>query len=104
MATHKDTDNDSDNEFTDADILQIIDYNGDFWEYYGIRIPTYIRTIPSIDRVNELTFDHNGQICETLMYSVEMPYTLKEYQSIYAIIGTDGKLYWNEDVDENASQ
>lgn len=69
---------------------QIINYNGKFWQYYGINIPDNIASVPSLDRVN--TYYKSG--FETELFGLCEPYTINEYQSKYSIIGIDGKLYW----------
>ncbi len=63
---------------------------------YGILIPNKIDSIPSIDGINR-RYRRWG---ETLMDGVcdedDYSYTLEEYQKKFAIVGTDGKLYWKE--------
>ncbi len=71
-----------------------INYNGEYWEFYEIKIPMNIESIPSIDRVNKITNRGGG---ETLAGGIEVkPYRLEEYQKKYAVMGIDGKLYWKE--------
>lgn len=67
-----------------------------FWKFYGILIPYNIESIPSIDGVNTICNRGGG---ETLMASIEdCSYTLEEYQKKYAKKGTDGKLYWKQQL------
>jgi hypothetical protein len=82
------------NCFTQNNNSQKINYNDEFWEYYGINIPTSISFIPSIDKINYI----NQNRTETLMGSVDKVerYTLEEYQKKYAVVGSDGKLYWKK--------
>lgn len=81
------------NLFAKYNNSQIINYNGEFWEYYHILIPINVDSVPSIDNVNRKS--RNGG--ETLLSGINVkPYTLKEYQKKYAIVGTDGKLHWKE--------
>ncbi len=85
------------NFFTKNNNSQIINYNGDFWVHYGIKIPTYINTIPSMDGINKISIRH-GLLTETLMARADDKegYTYEEYQDKYSIMGKDGKLYWKE--------
>ncbi len=85
------------NIFTKNKNSQIINYNGNFWEFYGIKIPTYIDTIPSMDGINKISIEH-GIITETLMSRLDNKegYTDQEYEDKYSIMGKDGKLYWKE--------
>lgn len=62
-----------------------------YWEYCGINIPFYIESVPCIDEVNKVYSD--GSETEV---DVDTELTLEEYQNKYAIIGSDGKLYWKE--------
>lgn len=63
-----------------------------YWEFYGIRIPNHIDSIPSMDKVNKIVSRGGG---ETLMLGVNVkPYTLKEYQTNFATKGKNGRLYW----------
>jgi hypothetical protein len=71
---------------------QIINYNGKFWKYCEINIPDDINCVPSLDRVNM----HYKDGSETEVFGTCKPYTIKEYQAKYSIVGIDGKLYWKE--------
>jgi hypothetical protein len=85
------------NCFTQNNNSQEINYDDEFWEYYGINIPTSILVVPSIDRVNYVT--KNGS--ETLMAPADGKwhcYTIKEYEKKFAVVGSDGKLYWKKDL------
>ena len=64
-----------------------------FWSYCGIKIPTKITEVPSIDGVN--TYYSDGS--ETEMFELDSkPYTLKEYQDKYSITKNNGELFWKE--------
>lgn len=84
---------------------QSINYNGEFWEHYGILIPISVDSIPSIDKANWITRiklpGGKEGFEETLLSSFMSPYTLDEYQQKYAIVGTDGKLYWKNNNSYN---
>ena len=48
----------------------MINYNGEFWNYCGIIIPTNI---------------HYEDVSETEMFCDAQPYTIKEYQTKYFV-------------------
>lgn len=66
--------------------------NSEFWNYCGINIPTSIYSVPARDRANRVRI--SGSITEA--FTTLPPYTIKEYQEIYSVVGTDNKLYWKE--------
>jgi hypothetical protein len=77
--------------------MENYNYNCEFWNYCGIKIPMTIHWVPSTDRINDVYKD--GSITE--MYSDQKPYTIKEYQDIYSVVGSDNQLYWKKSsVDE----
>ncbi len=67
--------------------------NSEFWTYCGIKIPTNIKSVPSIDGINTSYSDGS----ETEMCGINVkPYTLKEYQNKYSIVRSNGELVWKE--------
>jgi Fe-S cluster assembly iron-binding protein IscA len=66
--------------------------NNEFWTYCGIKIPIYIKNVPSIDGVNT----HYSDGSETEMFTINKPYTLKEYQNKYSVAISNGELFWKE--------
>jgi hypothetical protein len=66
--------------------------NSEFWNYCGIKIPMTIDCVPSKDRINRVY--KSGS--ETEAYTNMKPYTIKEYQDIYSVVGSDNQLYWKE--------
>ncbi len=65
----------------------------EFWTYCGIKIPIYIKEVPSIDNVNT----HYSDGSETEMFGINVKsYTLKEYQNKYSITRSNGELFWKE--------
>lgn len=60
--------------------------------YCDIIIPGHIKSVKSIDKVNTIYKDGS----QTEVFGLVKPYTIEEYQNIYSILKSDGKLYWKE--------
>lgn len=66
-------------------------YNSKYWYYSGVLIPNNIKYVPSRDKMNRVSL-HS----ETEATGCNPPWTPKEYQDKFGVLGRDGKFYWKE--------